>query len=72
MRHSFGRREEDQPIIGAGGAMAISIIARRNLVEDAGAGGEVEEEGSDVVGRGGLLQKSKTHGEVLTKSACIE
>lgn len=46
MRHSFGRREEDQPMSGAGGEMAINIIARRNLVDDReeGEGGEVEED----------------------------
>lgn len=62
MRHSFGLREEDQPISGAGGAMAISMRAMRNLVDEEAAGGEEE-------GRGGDLQKSRTHGEVLTKSA---
>ena len=58
IRHSLGRRDEDQPIKGAGGAIPTSIIAIRK-VGGAGVAFDVAE----------LLQKSSTHGDVFTRSA---
>lgn len=56
MTHSDGRRADDQPTIGAGGAIPTSVIANRDfgLVKDASVG---------------VSQKSNTHGDVSTKSA---
>jgi len=62
IRHSLGRREEDQPIKGAGGAIPTSIIAIRNVESE-------DDDGLVASDLGALLQKSSTHGDVFTKSA---
>lgn len=65
MRHSLGRRDEDQPINGAGGAIPTSITAIRY------AGGAITGFVELGFGFGMLLQKSSTQGDVLTRSALL-